>query len=132
MAAAAGDFDNDDGYPDLFVANDTEPKCRFQLVWLASSEAGLQRQAAHRGAAMADVDNRRMDVVVTALGECSSLLQNQPVGGSHWLLVKLRGNKSNNEGLGAVLKVETEDGCGTMKRHRWGMALPAIHECTSV
>ena len=123
------DFNND-GWKDLFSANGhvldnielTQSRTYRQANSLflnagdgtfrdVSSEAGLQRQAAHRGAAMADFDNDgRMDVVVTALGEGPSLLQNQPIGGSHWLLVKLRGNKSNREGLGAVLKVETEDG----------------------
>ncbi len=123
------DFNND-GWNDLFSANGhvldnielTQSRTYHQPNSLflnaggsvfrdVSSEAGLQRKAAHRGAALADFNNdASMDVVVTALGEAPSLLQNQAPGSTHGLLIKLRGRKSNREGLGAVVKVETEDG----------------------
>jgi len=125
------DFNND-GWKDLFSANGhvldnieltqsrtyRQPNCLFMNAGDGSfqdvsSEAGadFQRKAAHRGAAIADVDNDgRTDLVVTALGERPSLFRNQSSTAGHWLLVKLKGHKSNRDGLGAVLKIETEDG----------------------
>jgi hypothetical protein len=125
------DFNND-GWKDLFSANGhvldnielTQSRTYHQANSLflnagdgtvrdVSSEAGadFQRKAAHRGAAVADFNNDgRMDLVVTALGERPSLFENQSANGGHSLLVKLEGKKSNRDGLGALLKVETEDG----------------------
>ncbi|MCI0623170.1 MAG: FG-GAP-like repeat-containing protein [Acidobacteria bacterium] len=125
------DFNND-GWKDLFSANGhvldnielTQSRTYRQANSLflnsgdgsfldVSSDVGddFRRKAAHRGAALADFDNDgRMDLVVTVLGEPPSLFQNQTIGGGHWLLVRLRGRKSNRDGLGAVLKVELENG----------------------
>jgi hypothetical protein len=146
------DFDND-GWKDLFSANghaldDVEraqdrayrqrnavfQNMRDGTFRDVSAEAGpgLQRVAAHRGAAMADFDNDgRLDLVVTALGERPSLLHNvtgrrsestaplelgglsgparPPIAepGGHWVLVRLRGRASNRLGLGATVRVET-------------------------
>lgn len=141
------DFNND-GWKELFSANGhvldnielTQSRTYRQASSLflnagdgsfrdVSSEAGddFQRKAAHRGAAIADFDNDgRMDLVVTALGERPSLFQNRTVGGGHWLLVALRGRKSNRDGLGAVLKVESEDG-----RILWNHATTSVGYASS-
>jgi hypothetical protein len=51
-----------------------------------------------------------MDLVVTALGDRPELFHNVSPGAGHWLLVRLIGRSSNRDGLGAILRVETDDG----------------------
>jgi enediyne biosynthesis protein E4 len=82
---------------------------------------GLQREAAHRGSAVVDLDNDgRLDLVVTALGDRPGLYRNETPGG-HWLLVRLIGREANREGLGAIVSVETEDG-----RTLWNHATTSV------
>jgi tetratricopeptide (TPR) repeat protein len=139
------DFNND-GWKDLFSANGhvldnielTQSRTYRQTNSLllnagnglfrdVSSEVGLKRKAAHRGAALADFNNDgKMDLIVTSLGEAPSLLQNQGVDAGHWLLVALHGSKSNREGLGAVVKAETEDG-----RLLWNHATSSVGYASS-
>jgi hypothetical protein len=65
----------------------------------------------HHGAAFADFDNDgRIDAVVTTLDGPAKLFHNITPGGRHWLAVKLRGRKSNRQGLGAVVRVTLPDG----------------------
>jgi len=142
-----GDFNND-GWKDLFSANGhvldnielTQSRTYRQANSLylsigdgsfqdvsAEIGAGFQRKAAHRGAAIADFNNDgRIDLVVTALGESPSLFRNQTTGENHWLMVKLEGRKSNRDGLGAVLKVDTEDG-----RTLWNHATTSVGYASS-
>ena len=139
---AIADLDND-GWKDLFSANghaldDVErgqdrayrqrnavfQNRRDGTFRDVSPEAGpgLQRVAAHRGAAVADFDNDgRLDVVVTALGERPSLLRNVTERPGHWLLVRLRGRASNRLGLGASLRLESADG-----RVQWNHATTSV------
>ncbi len=124
------DFDND-GWKDIFLAlshlaglgryldrdsalpnrvfHNLEGK-RFED---ASPAAGsdFQLPAMHRGAAFADFDNDgRMDAVVTVINGPAKLFHNVTATPSHWLALRLRGVRSNRQGLGAVVTVHLPDG----------------------
>jgi hypothetical protein len=61
--------------------------------------------------AFADFDNDgRVDAVVTALNAPAKLFHNITQGSGHWLAFKLRGTRSNRQGLGASLAVHLADG----------------------
>jgi hypothetical protein len=128
-ATAFFDFDND-GFKDLFFANSHFPELgrllgtpaplanrvfrntgkRFEDVSQAAGEA-FQSAAFFRGAAFADFDNDgRVDVVVTAIGSEAALFRNVTANGNHWLAFKLRGTKSNRDGIGARIKLTLADG----------------------
>lgn len=123
---------NNDGWKDLFSANghaidnielSQSRKYRqrnsvflnlgdgtFRDVTPAAG-SDLGQEAAHRGAAALDWNNDgAMDLVVTALGEGSKLFENRSSGRGNWLLVRLIGHCSNRDGLGAVLRLQREDG----------------------
>ncbi len=125
------DFDND-GFKDLFFANSHFPELgrflgspaplpnrvfrnngsRFVDV---SGDAGadLSRAAFYRGAAFADFDNDgRVDVVVSAIGAEAVLLRNVTANAGHHLGFRLRGVKSNRDGIGASIRVTVPDGRG--------------------
>ncbi len=73
-----------------------------------SSTAGpdFQQPGLHRGVAFADFDNDgRVDAVVSVLNGPAKLFRNTTPGAGHWLALKLRGRKSNRQGLGAVVRV---------------------------
>jgi tetratricopeptide (TPR) repeat protein len=94
----------------------------------ASSEAGdLNTPGAHRGAAVADLDNDgRLDLVVTALGERAKVLRNTSASSGQWLMLRLvggtrpersRGTRtepsrgtSNRDGLGTIVRATLDDG----------------------
>jgi hypothetical protein len=123
-----GLFDfNNDGWKDLFTANshvnDTVEIFEAAKYKLAnsifanagdgtfrdvSSDAGVDFQLtrAHRGAAFADFNNDgKIDVVVSALGEPAELWQNVSPDDNSWLILKLRGVKSNRDGIGARIRI---------------------------
>lgn len=126
------DLDND-GWKDLVVARSNvldnigevsrhfryaEPNAvfrnlgngRFEDV-SASAGADFLKLAPHRGLAVGDLDNDgRMDLVVTALGAPVSVFRNVTDTRNHWLLLKLVGTKSNRMGLGAQVRITTDDG----------------------
>jgi hypothetical protein len=125
------DFDND-GWKDLFVARGNvldnvalfsnrryeEPNTVFRNLGRGKFEdvsagAGpdLQKAAAHRGAAFGDLDNDgRVDAVVTVLNGTVKCFHNISPGRNHWIALKLIGSKSNRMGLGAQIRVTSEDG----------------------
>jgi hypothetical protein len=125
------DFDND-GWKDLFVARSNvldniaqfsnrryeEPNTVFRNMGNGkfqdvSGEAGadFQKAAAHRGVAFGDMDNDgKIDAVVTVLNGPLKYFHNVSKNGNHWILLKLAGKKSNRMGLGAQIRVTTEDG----------------------
>jgi hypothetical protein len=126
------DFDND-GWKDLFVARANvmdnvsvvnpsrrypEPNAvfrnlgggKFQDV---SSTAGpdFQAEAAHRGVAFGDLDNDgRIDMVVSVLNGPAKIFHNISQTNNHWILLNLVGTKSNRMGIGAQIRLTTEDG----------------------
>jgi hypothetical protein len=64
-----------------------------------------------RGSAFVDLNNDGfMDLVVTSLGERPRILINNALSGNHWLMLDLRGTKSNRSGIGATIKVVTAAG----------------------
>ena len=126
------DFDND-GWKDLFVARSNVLDNISQLVAErqypernsvfrnlgngkfadVAGEAGADfaKAAAHRGVAFGDIDNDgRVDSVVTVLNGAVKLFHNVSRGNNHWILLKLEGSKSNRMGIGAQIRVTTEDG----------------------
>ena len=124
------DFDND-GWKDLFFAlshlaeldrylgsNSALPNRVFRNIGGkkfedVSAGAGPDFQAAamHRGVAFADFDNDgRMDAVVSVMNGPAKLFRNVTGGESHWLAVRLRGQRSNRQGLGAVVHAHLPDG----------------------
>ena len=83
---------------------------RFQN---ASETAGADflKPAAHRGLAVGDLDNDgRMDAVLTVLNGPARVFHNTTRNGNHWIMLKLRGTKSNRMGIGAKIKLTTANG----------------------
>ena len=126
------DFDND-GWKDLFAARanvmdniqqaipaEVYPERNSVFRNLGNGkfeEVGDQagpdflRVGAHRGVAFGDLDNDgRIDAVVTSLNEPVKLFHNILQSSHHWILLKLVGTRSNRMGLGAKVKIKTEDG----------------------
>ena len=126
------DLDND-GWKDLVVARSNvmdnieqisrhfhyaEPDSVFRNLGngqfadvSATAGADFIRLAPHRGLAYGDLDNDgRMDLVVTALGGPVSVLRNITETHNHWILLQLTGTKSNRMGIGAQIRITTDDG----------------------
>jgi enediyne biosynthesis protein E4 len=126
------DLDND-GWKDLVVARSNvldnieqishhfryaEPNSVFRNMGngrfddvSASAGADFTRPLPHRGLAYGDLDNDgRMDLVVTALGAPVSVFRNITETRNHWVLFKLTGTKSNRMGIGARIRVTTDNG----------------------
>jgi enediyne biosynthesis protein E4 len=142
------DFDND-GWKDLFVARANvmdnvhllvqnrkypEPNSVFRNLGNgkfedASKTAGadFQLESAHRGAAFGDLDNDgRVDIVVSVLNGPAKLFHNISPK-QNWIALDLVGNKSNRAGLGAKVRITTEDG-----RQQWNDATTAVgYACSS-
>jgi len=123
---ALADFDND-GHKDLFVScshvNDRIemfqayryllPNALFRNLGRGKFEdiseaAGFHGAPprAHRGAAIADLDNDgRLDIVVAALNGPAELWHNRSETGNSWLRLTLEGRRSNRDGIGARVRI---------------------------
>jgi enediyne biosynthesis protein E4 len=123
-------FDYDlDGWLDIFVANGhiedqieniqkrvryAEPPHLFHNLGNGKFTEVTDRMGADfarprvgRGAAYADIDNDGdLDLVITTNGGAAQLFRNDSTG-NHSLRVKLQGTKSNRDGIGAVVRVES-------------------------
>jgi hypothetical protein len=115
------DFDND-GWKDLFVAQGhvldnveaIDPSLHYQELPLLAmnnqgrferTDPGISSPVVGRGAAFGDLNNDGwQDVVMTVLGGHPQVFLNRG-GKQHWLVVKLRGTRSNRDGLGARVRV---------------------------
>ncbi len=119
------DFDND-GWKDLFVAQahvldnveSIDPSLHYLDTPLLAMnhnsrfervDSGVTTPVAARGAAFGDLNNDGWeDVVMTCLGGHPQVLMND--GGNlgskaHWLVITLRGTRSNRDGYGARVQV---------------------------
>jgi hypothetical protein len=114
------DFDND-GWRDIFIFHGglihmipQEQSIfrnlgdgRFVDVSRAAGPA-LDVKTVSRGACFADYDNDgRMDAFQVNLGSPAALFHNVSPNSGHWIAFNLRGTKSNRDGIGARLEVET-------------------------
>lgn len=124
------DFDND-GYKDLFTANSHFPGLERELGTETalpnsvfrnegngrfadvSKTAGgdFQLSGHYRGVAFADFDNDgRVDAVVSNVDGPARLFRNITPDAGHWLALKLRGTRSNRDGIGARIAVTLPSG----------------------
>ena len=123
-----GLFDfNNDGWKDMFIAN-SHVNDRVELFEAAvykeknavfanlggtfrdvSSSSGLTLAKAHRGAGFGDFNgDGRIDVIVSSLGEPAELWENVTPDAGHWLILKLRGTRSNRDGIGARIRIGSQ------------------------
>ena len=73
-----------------------------------SREAGpiLDVKTVSRGSCFADYDNDgKVDAFVVNLGAPATLLHNVSQNSNHWVTIKLKGKKSNKDGIGARLEL---------------------------
>jgi hypothetical protein len=88
--------------------------CRGRFVLVADT-GDLANPMVGRGAAFADIDNDGdLDVLVTQNGRRAVLFRNEQSLGHHWLRVRLTGNDSNRNAIGAL--VELSAGGVTQRR----------------
>ena len=88
--------------------------CRGRFVLVADT-GDLANPMVGRGAAFADIDNDGdLDVLVTQNGRRAVLFRNEQSLGHHWLRVRLTGNDSNRNAIGAL--VELRAGGVTQRR----------------
>jgi hypothetical protein len=126
---AFADFDSD-GWPDLFIANGHVDDNRRELnqpvdyeqipllfrneagkrFRLSTKDAGPYFDATHvgRGAAFGDLDNDGdIDIVVNEKDRPAAVLRNDTPTKNHWIRLELRGTRSNRDGIGARVEVDT-------------------------
>lgn len=123
-------FDYDlDGWPDIFVANGhierdieriqsrikyRQPPHLFRNLGAGKFEEvtasvgdALKLPRVARGAAYADIDNDGdLDVLITTNDGPAVLFRNDLANRNHALRIKLRGTRSNRDGIGAVVRVQ--------------------------
>jgi len=141
-------FDYDlDGYPDIFAANGhiedevgrVQPKVAYRELPLlfhnlgnhkfenVSGQVGaaFQHPMVARGAAYADFDHDGdLDLAIAANNGPACLWRNDGGNRNHWLHVELSGTKSNRDGIGAVVRVESASG------KQWNMLRSGSSYCS--
>jgi hypothetical protein len=141
-------FDYDlDGYPDIFAANGhieeeigkVQPKVSYREAPLlfrnlgnhkfenvsAAMGAAFNRPIVARGAAYADFDrDGDLDLLISTNHGPAYLFRNDGGNRNHWLSIKLSGTKSNRDGIGAVVRVESASG------KQWSMVRSGSSYCS--
>ncbi|MGA3238212.1 MAG: CRTAC1 family protein, partial [Bryobacteraceae bacterium] len=141
-------FDYDlDGYPDILAANGhiedqigrvqsnvsyKEPPLLFRNLGNrqfenVSSQVGpaFSKAIVARGAAYADFDHDGdLDVLISTNDGPPVLLRNDGGNRNHWLSVRLAGARSNRDGIGAVVRVESAGG------KQWNMVRSGSSYCS--
>jgi hypothetical protein len=75
-----------------------------------SSGDGLAVKSVGRGAAFDDLDNDgRVDVVILNSRRPPTILHNESTGANHWIQIRLKGVKTNRDGVGAHVRVVAGD-----------------------
>jgi hypothetical protein len=142
-------FDYDlDGHPDIFAANGhiedeigrVQPKVSYRETPLlfrnlgnhkfenvsAAMGTAFQRAIVARGAAYADYDHDGdLDVLISTNNGPAVLLRNDGGNRNHRISVKLAGTKSNRDGIGAVVLVESASG------KQWSMVRSGSSYCSA-
>jgi len=125
------DYDND-GWKDLLIAQGHDmdnievvsPQFRYRepvslmrntggkFVDVSGVSSGIFHDAwVGRGLAIGDIDDDgRIDAVVSTNGGAIHILRNETDTPHHWITLRLVGHKSNRDGIGAVVKVVTNQG----------------------
>jgi enediyne biosynthesis protein E4 len=141
-------FDYDlDGYPDIFAANGhideqigrvqpkvsySEPPLLFRNLGngkfanvTAEMGAAFNRPIVARGAAYADFDrDGDLDVLISTNNGPAYLFRNDGGNRNHWLSVRLAGTKSNRDGIGAVVRLQSASG------KQWSMVRSGSSYCS--
>jgi predicted nucleotidyltransferase len=69
---------------------------------------GLLQEKSSRGAAFGDYDNDGdIDVLVINMNDRPTLLRNDTTSANHWITLRLIGSKSNRDGIGARVRIDT-------------------------
>jgi hypothetical protein len=130
------DYDND-GYLDIFAANGhieeeigrVQPKIQYRQPPLLFRNTGshtgkgkfenampgmtpeFNRAIVARGAAYADFDrDGDLDLLVTTNDGPAYLFRNDGGNRNHWISIRTVGTKSNRDGIGAVVRLESRSG----------------------
>jgi len=126
------DFDLD-GYPDIFSAcghieeeiGRVQPKIQFEESPLLFRNLGnkkfenlsasvgpeFARPIVARGAAYGDLDHDGdLDIVITTNNGPAYVFRNDGGNSNNWLCVRLVGTKSNRDGIGSVVRIESASG----------------------
>jgi len=127
-------FDYDlDGYPDILTANGhieeqigrVQPKIKYQeapLLFRNVGGRGFENMSARvgdsftapmvaRGAIYGDYDHDGdLDILFTTNGGPARLLRNDGGNRNHWICIRTAGTKSNRDGIGAVVRIESASG----------------------
>ena len=141
-------FDYDlDGYPDILAANGhiedeigrVQPKVSYREMPLLFRNSGNSRfedvssrmgpgfakAMVARGAAYADFDHDGdLDVLISNNNGPAVLLRNEGGNRNHWLSIRLAGARSNRDGIGAVVRVESRGGT------QWNMVRSGSSYCS--
>lgn len=141
-------FDYDlDGFPDIFAANGhieeeigrVQPKVSYREAPLlfrnlgkgkfdnvsGGAGPGFARPIVARGAAYADFDrDGDLDILMSTNNGPACLYRNDGGNRNSWISIRLRGVKSNRDGIGAVVRVQSAGG------KQWNMVRSGSSYCS--